>query len=100
MSNQELIREIKAHVATLMTDLAFHNIEHTIEVVEEVKKIGLAEGLSEEELFLTEISAWFHDTGYNQNESCEGNHEDKSIEIAQLFLADHLSNKQIEIPHL
>ena len=97
MSNQELIKEIKAYVTTLMTDLSFHNMEHTIEVVEEVREIGLAENLSEQELFLTEISAWFHDTGYNQNEPCDMNHEEKSTQIAAVFLKEKLPKEQIEI---
>lgn len=97
MSSQELITEIKAYVTTLMTELAFHNMEHTIEVVEEVRKIGLAENLSEQELFLTEISAWFHDTGYNQNEPCDINHEEKSAQLASEFLKEELSKEQIDI---
>lgn len=97
MSKQELLEEIKAYTSTLMADLAFHNMEHTMEVAAEVRKIGKAEGLSDHELFLTEVSAWFHDIGYNQDEPCSMDHEDKSIELAREFLKDKLPQEDIDI---
>lgn len=64
----------------------YHNFKHTEDVVEAIKKIGSKSGLSEEELEITTIAGWFHDTGFTQ--TCS-NHEDASIEIARQFLQQH-----------
>jgi uncharacterized protein len=42
----------------------YHDVEHTKYVVSKVLEIGTAEGLSEEELYLTQVAALYHDTGF------------------------------------
>lgn len=61
----------------------YHNIVHTIEVVEAVKKLSKLEGVSENEKEILLIAAWFHDTGYFH--CCDG-HEEQSSEYAKEFL--------------
>ncbi len=61
----------------------FHNIQHTIEVVEMAAQIGQASGLDEGQMEIVAIAAWFHDTGYT--EQYKG-HEDISMRIAGDYL--------------
>lgn len=51
----------------LPLNLYYHNVKHTIDVVTEVELIGLAEGLSEEEVMLLKLAALFHDSGHTIN---------------------------------
>ncbi len=48
----------------LPSNLYYHNVKHTVDVVTEVELIGWAEGLSEEEILLLKIAALFHDAGH------------------------------------
>ena len=67
----------------LPTDLVFHNVHHTINVVEGVVTIGKAEGISDEELEMLMLAAWFHDSGHIATYL---GHEEKSIELARNWL--------------
>lgn len=73
----------------------YHDVNHTKEVVQSVIEIGTGERLSEDELEMIQIAAWFHDVGYI--EKTDG-HEEVSAEYARKFLTElqYLSNK-IEI---
>lgn len=62
---------------------AYHNLQHTINVVNAVKEICALEGITKEATELLEIAAWFHDTGYDQG--AEG-HEQRSADYATAFL--------------
>lgn len=68
-------QELKNHV--------YHDVTHIQNVVESVATIGKAEGVSEEELEILLIAAWFHDSGYIKK--VEG-HEELSAEYAEEFL--------------
>jgi predicted metal-dependent HD superfamily phosphohydrolase len=61
----------------------YHNIDHTLEVVEVVKKLSRLEGVSEKDEEILLIAAWFHDTGYFH---CCSGHEELSSEYAKTFL--------------
>jgi adenylate cyclase len=65
--------------------LTYHNLEHTVRVVEAAKEIGLAEGLRGEALENLLIAAWFHDIGYLKNYV---GHEEESQQMAQRFLEE------------
>lgn len=62
----------------------YHNIEHVKSVVSLVEEIGNFSELSEEEIEILKIAAWFHDIGHL--EVWEG-HEEKSAEFATEYLA-------------
>lgn len=64
-------------------DLIFHNLSHTLEVVQASKVLGEKAALREEEQEILTLAAWFHDTGYA--DSYEG-HEEKSRIMAEQFL--------------
>lgn len=64
----------------------YHNLAHTTDVVASCREIGEGSGLSDHEMEILLIAAWFHDTGYV---AVVKGHEDKSIEIASQFLGDN-----------
>ncbi len=64
-------------------DIFYHNINHVKEVVKAAEEIGKAVGLTDEELEVVMIAAWFHDIGFYKGQ--EG-HEKKSVKIAEEFL--------------
>ncbi|MDW3197335.1 MAG: DUF5706 domain-containing protein [Cytophagales bacterium] len=69
----------------LSEDITYHTLNHTEFVVSAARKIGAGEGLSENELELLELAAWFHDTGYSKSID---NHEEASTSIAREFLTN------------
>lgn len=76
-------------------ELPFHNLEHTKEVVANVKLLGKELKVSKKELFLLEVAAWFHDTGFS---NCYKDHEDSSQQIAREFLSkQEMSEEDINI---
>ena len=71
-------------LSNLPDRLCYHNLTHTKRVVKASIEIGVAENLSEIELILLQIAAWFHDVGYSEQYK---NHEHASIKIALTFLS-------------
>jgi len=61
----------------------YHDDYHTERVVKAAEMIGRESGLSDDEVEMVTVAAWFHDTGYK--EGC-ANHESTSCEIAKAFL--------------
>lgn len=74
-----------SHILTkhLSSDLLFHNLHHTINVVRGVRDISRNVKLTEDEKEILLLAAWFHDTGHIK--TYEG-HELESQKIAQQFL--------------
>lgn len=84
------IDKVKRFVADFISEnfsekICYHNIDHTLEVVEAVELIGTKCNLSENELKIVITSAWFHDTGYYLG--CE-DHEKSSAKIARSYLLE------------
>ncbi len=72
----------------------YHCVNHTIDVVKNAEEIGVGSHLSDKELEIVLLAAWFHDFGYTK--ACDG-HEKVSIDIAEKFLiANNYSNEDIE----
>jgi predicted metal-dependent HD superfamily phosphohydrolase len=61
----------------------YHNLTHIEEVVEAAREIGENSGLTEKELELVLIAAWFHDAGLSKTYLM---HEEASADIARGFL--------------
>lgn len=61
----------------------YHSFNHTSEVAEAAEKIGKNAGLSNEEMEVVILAAWFHDTGYLISTN---NHEEQSALFAENFL--------------
>jgi len=86
--NYELIEKVKEYVLSLLqsrisSNHVYHDVDHTRNVAETTEIIGRASNLSDEELEIVIIAAWFHDLGYV--EKVEG-HEEISAKFAEEFL--------------
>lgn len=68
---------------SLPAQVVYHNFNHTVLVVEASYEIAIAENISEKDIEVLLIAAWFHDSGYTQNSI---NHEEVSKEIATVYL--------------
>lgn len=94
-----LIVDTEKYVFSLLnTDLdrkfVYHNLVHTQRVVKSTKE--LTENLKIDKVAAEnlEIAAWFHDTGFINGAK---NHEEKSVEIASVFLKEHkVTDKRIQ----
>lgn len=87
--SKDLVSEIAAHIKefipnNITKEYYYHNLRHTISVVEVANEIGVAYQLSATELEVLALAAWFHDTGYIDGRE---QHEERSAEIATLFLS-------------
>ncbi|THH39679.1 HD domain-containing protein [Neolewinella litorea] len=67
----------------LPKDRVFHNLHHTINVTQGALKIGQEEQLTDEELEIVMLAAWFHDTGHIKTYT---GHEQVSMQIARDWL--------------
>lgn len=61
----------------------YHNFDHTLDVVANVKEIAKAMDLHGEKTEVIVIAAWFHDTGYLFSPV---EHEERSVKLATKFL--------------
>ena len=68
----------------IQESLRYHDIIHTEYVAGQAEKIGISSGLSEEELQIVIVAAWFHDSGFV---SRSDGHEEESQNIARKFLS-------------
>jgi len=94
MNYEKIIRKVHKYIEAYFLDhqhpqLSYHNLDHTLYVVEAVEKLGAFCVLQEKDAFLLTLSAWFHDVGYLHGR--EG-HEEASCRIAEVFL------RQQELP--
>lgn len=83
------MRNVRPFVCGLLKNLPenmyYHNIDHTLSVVETVKLISKNMALTSEETEILILSAWFHDTGFVL--SYKG-HEKHSVQIAHKYLEE------------
>ena len=85
-----IIKLAENYACSLLTEKSpnqnvYHNLNHTKEVVAAVVEISNGEKISEEELEIVTIAAWFHDLGYIEKTT---GHEEISAMFASGFLAD------------
>lgn len=78
---------IKLFEENINDNLVFHNLNHTKYVVGKVNEIAAHYRLSEREMFILNVAAWFHDTGYLFVKPEE--HEEKSVEVMKSFFQQH-----------
>jgi class 3 adenylate cyclase/ligand-binding sensor domain-containing protein len=77
----------------LPSDLFYHNVKHTIDVMTQVELIGKAEKISPEEMLILKTAALFHDTGHMVDYD---NHEEEGVKIARRILPEyHYTPEQI-----
>jgi predicted metal-dependent HD superfamily phosphohydrolase len=85
-----VIRDRLTH--SLHPEYHYHNIRHTIDVIEQSQVIGEAEGLSKRELLVIKIAALFHDTGFLK---VRKDHESVSVEHFKIAATNQLSPEDI-----
>src|SRR5258708_4619550 len=68
--------------------LLYHNLEHTRKVVERCKEIAAHYNITEKQMLILYIAAWFHDTGHLFTAGFKG-HEEKSVEVIQKFMEEN-----------
>ena len=73
--------------------LLFHNLHHTQTVVQRAKEIAAHHELSEKEMMIVFIAAWFHDIGYLFTGAV--GHEAKSSEMMREFMQINLNDSEI-----
>jgi len=91
MNYQELLKKISEHVVQLYLQhpderLFYHNLTHTVQILESVNKIGSYYKLDEKNYFIVSAAAWFHDAGIL--DSGLQSHEAKSVELAENYLKE------------
>ena len=85
---ENILKEVDSEV------YKYHNLTHTLEVVQAVEEILSETDFTEEEKEIVLIAAWFHDAGYSKNYF---NHEETSKKLARDFLEkEGWDNKRIE----
>lgn len=95
--NKSVLSQSEHYVRSLLEKLSdrrlhYHNLSHTLNVVQFAKELAVAEHLSAEETETLLIAEWFHDTGFTV--SYVG-HERESALIASRFLSPLLPQHQI-----
>jgi len=84
----EILKKAKTYITALFEEklpkqLVYHSFKHTAAVVKEARALGEASLLSEADLEVLTLAAWFHDAGYT--EVYDG-HEYRSMEMAEQWL--------------
>jgi predicted metal-dependent HD superfamily phosphohydrolase len=84
-----LLLDTESYVRSLFkqhnhVNLVFHNLQHTLTVVERVYEISTHYKLPDKDLLELAIAAWFHDTGHLITDPT--NHEEKSVDLMSQFL--------------
>ncbi|WP_425389436.1 HD domain-containing protein [Ekhidna sp.] len=88
MSERSIVNRVKDHVIEVLSKqladhMTYHSINHTLDVVASAEEIAATQNLSDEEMEIVQIAAWFHDIGYTKG--CE-NHEKNGASLAKEFL--------------
>ncbi|HLY70413.1 MAG TPA: Pycsar system effector family protein [Puia sp.] len=89
MNYQELLKKISAYVVQFFLEhphdhLYYHNLAHTVKILEAATKINAHYNLNERDYFIVCAAIWFHDTGILMTGLAD--HEVKSAEIAESYL--------------
>ncbi|BFP42211.1 hypothetical protein FGF1_30560 [Flavobacteriaceae bacterium GF1] len=90
MENQNIVLRAAVFVAQLIIaeqpkNRVFHNLHHTLTVLEGAGRIGRAEHLTEDELEMVLLAAVFHDLGHIK---CYNGHEEVSKRFARKWLSE------------
>jgi len=75
------------------TNLVFHNLEHTQNVVEHVHEIALHYEIPDKDLLELSLAAWFHDTGHLITDPA--GHEEKSVALMDEFMRSKTDDEEL-----
>jgi uncharacterized protein len=64
----DIIKEkVLIRLEALSPDLTYHNLQHTLDVLEQSQRIAIAEGIQDtRQILLLKIAALYHDTGFSR----------------------------------
>lgn len=98
MDPHQIYKKAEGHVSALFNKskndkLVFHTLQHTKKVVERTKEIAAHYSLSEKDMLVVYIAAWFHDIGYLYTDP--ENHEEKSVEVMKNFMAEYSNDTSL-----
>jgi len=90
-----LLLEVEAYVTNFISEqvpkeYAYHDVQHTISVVNDAKEIGEMFELNEHDLEILILASWFHDTGYDKGAM---HHEVRSAKYAREYLSSQGYNE-------
>ena len=83
-----LLKEVEVFVSNFIQtkvpgEYIYHSLKHTKNVVNACREISDRYEISDDELEILELAAWFHDTGYDKGSL---DHEERSCQYAEEFL--------------
>ncbi len=86
-----ILSDVASHVREIYSQdiwlqYPYHNLAHTVEVVQTCEEIGQAVNLGQEELETLIVAAWWHDVGYQLSKN---EHEEASKKMALDYLSSH-----------
>lgn len=90
----DLLKQTEQYITGLYetagkSNLVYHTIDHTKKVVDHVNEIASHYDLSEKEILILNIAAWFHDAGHLYEDPAT--HEQKSVDL----MRDWISHRDI-----
>ncbi len=96
--NKEMIQPVAEYVTGLFIsnqpkNLVYHNLAHTITVVERAEEIATNYLLSDQDYFILLSAAWFHDCGH-LFVPAKG-HEKKSVQEMKTYMENVNADKEI-----
>ena len=98
MDSNNIYKKIQNYVTGLFekkydSNLIFHDLQHTKNVVSRVKEIAAHYNVSEKDMLVLFVAAWFHDTGYLFVEPSM--HEENSVEQMKKFMSDYYNDPEM-----
>ena len=75
----------------LSSAYTYHNLNHTVQVVEKIKMLAKAENINPEDTENLLLAGWFHDLGYISD--CD-NHEAEGKKAIENFLRENDFNEE------
>jgi predicted metal-dependent HD superfamily phosphohydrolase len=96
--NNTINKKVEEYVTALFEkmhspDLIYHNLEHTKNVVQRTNEIATHYNLTEKELIILTVTAWFHDAGHLFTDELK--HEEQSVEIMRNFMMENDDDPQL-----
>ena len=90
-NDRQIVKQAEEKVVELYDtvpheNLLYHTIGHTKKVVDRANEIAAHYELSERDITVLNIAAWFHDTGHLYTEP--SSHEEKSVELMREWVAN------------
>ena len=90
-NDKQIVKQAEERIVELYDsvpheNLLYHSIGHTKRVVDKANEIAAHYELSERDITVLNIAAWFHDTGHLYTNPIS--HEEKSVELMREWLTD------------